>query len=289
MKRLFLLLIPLFLGACSKWVAAPYTSIDRMLSLEKGMSQAEVDTTLGIPPYNLLYRNDSALILEYQYRLIEREVKGIYNKKTYVHEERSQLGGNPIFTSPSRFYLLFDKDGYLSLTTERGLEHSDYLMLKNHDLRIIPQEKIPYFKDKEEVVYMQMIETPANRKSNLRYTLLAKASYPYGLTGLKFAVGGKVGVYASGNFDFDWYQISYVTGGLFLRISSFADVYAGGGVGPYIFIDDFWTYDNEYLYTDAMVVEGGVLLHFGMFSLDLGGGYNMEDNAFGNFGVGINF
>lgn len=291
MRRIFLLLIPLLAGSCSKWIAAPYTSVDRMLSLEKGMSRAEVDTTLGIPPYNLLHRNDSTLILEYHYRLKEREVKGISVRSSFTHEEGSQTVGDPVYTRASRLYLLFDDRGYVSLTTERGLENADYLLLKNHDLSIIPEEKILHFEDREEVSYLHKIEDPAlpKRKSHLRHTVLLQATYPYGLAGLKYAVGGKVGVYASGNFDFEWFQISYVKGGLLVRISPGADVYAGAGIGSYIYVDDFWTFDNEYLYTDALVAEGGVLLHFGMFSLDLGGGYTLQEGAFGNFGIGINF
>jgi hypothetical protein len=49
-----------------------YTSLEKVLSLQLGMSKAQVEDSLGIQPYNLKSYNDTSHVLIYVYRLIDR-------------------------------------------------------------------------------------------------------------------------------------------------------------------------------------------------------------------------
>lgn len=73
-------LLILSFGSCSRRVTQPFTSVDKMLKIEQGMVSSQVDTILGIKPYNILHRDDSTSLFEYHYRLRERN---LYGKKNY--------------------------------------------------------------------------------------------------------------------------------------------------------------------------------------------------------------
>jgi hypothetical protein len=291
MKQRFLLLfLPLCLGSCSRWIAPPYTSVDKMLNLEKGMNPNQVNETLGIKPYNILHRNDSTAVLEFYYRLKDRDLNNITNYNDFIHQERSQVGGKNWYTKPSKFYLLYEHDRLSTLITENGLENSDYLLLKNNNLMLVSQSDLVDFKLWEDATYLHRIDDTQKMKAkkNIRHSILYAAKIPYGAIGLKYVVGGKIGGYVSGALSPDWGIFTFITGGPVLRASSVFNIYLGAGVGPYYYEDDDYGYEEE-LYMDSFVIEAGTLLYLKMISLDLGAGVNFDQGLYVNFGLGINF
>jgi hypothetical protein len=74
MKNYYKVLIPiLFLGLSSCIVNAPkYSTVEKVLSLKLNMSQDEVNSALGIPPYNFKFMSDSEVVLLYKYRVRDR-------------------------------------------------------------------------------------------------------------------------------------------------------------------------------------------------------------------------
>lgn len=166
--KLLLLIIPFLLGSCSKWIAPPYTSVDRMLDIQKGMTLMEVDETLGIKPYNMLHLNENTAVFEYHYRLKDRDVNKISNYKKFIHEERSQTGGKEWFTKPSKFYVLFENEGFSTMLTENGLKHSDYLLLRNNNLIMVSESELVDFNLYEDASYLRAIDNTQKLKSRLR-------------------------------------------------------------------------------------------------------------------------
>lgn len=292
MKRfLYLLLIPLILSSCATYIAPTYTSVDKMLQIEKGMSSDKVDETLGIKPYNMLHRNDSTSVFEYHYRLKDRDVNNISNYKKFIHLEQSQTGGKNWFTKPSKFYVLYEDNRFSTLITENGLENSDYLLLKNNNLMLVSQSDLVEFDLWEDASYLHRIDNTSKLKATktIKRNILYSMYLPYGAIGLKYAVGGKIGGYASAGISIDHGVFSYITGGFIFRTSAKTNIYFGGGVGPYIYTDDnYWVY-YEYLYLDSFVLEAGALFNVKWFSLDTGLGYNIDEGVFGKLGFGINF
>jgi hypothetical protein len=287
-QRFLLLLVPLILGSCTRWIAPPYTSVDKMLSLEKGMNSNQVNATLGIKPYNILHKNESTAVLEFHYRLKDRDLNNIQNYNDFIHQEKSQVGGKNWFTKPSKFYILYEDDRLSTLITENGLENSDYLLLKNNNLMLVSQSDLVDFNLWEDASYLQKIDDTQKLKAkkSIRHSITYCSKIPYGEVGLKYSVGGKFGGYVSSAISTDWGELSYLTGGFMLRASSHINIYTGAGAGP--FYDDYYN-DEEEFYMDSFVIEAGTLFYFKMVSFDLGAGINIDEGLYVNLGLGLNF
>jgi len=295
MLKLFpaLLLIPLFMGSCSKWIAPPYTSVDKMLGIEKGMTMDQVDAGLGIKPYNIIHRNDSTAIFEYHYRLKDRDLNNITNFNKFIHLEPSQTGGNDWFDKPSKFYVLYKDNKFSTLLTENGLNHSDYLLLKNNNLMLVSQKDLVDFEIWEDATYLHKIENTQKLKANSsgKHNILYSGIIPWAPFGFKYAYMGKVGGYVSAASDF--YAIDgllYITAGFTFRLSPKLNLYLGGGIGPEGIYEDYY-HEDYFVETESPVFEAGTILQFGHFSLDIGGGVSLFDfeYSFGRFGLGYNF
>lgn len=73
MKNLLLKIPFLLLILCSCIVRSPkYTTLEKVMCIELGMSKATVEDTLGIQPYDLKTRNDTGTVFIYVYRLTDR-------------------------------------------------------------------------------------------------------------------------------------------------------------------------------------------------------------------------
>jgi len=68
LKVIFMLL---FLSSC--FVRSPkYSTLEQAMSLQLGMTKAQVEETLGVPPYDLKAYNDTSNVFIYVYRVTER-------------------------------------------------------------------------------------------------------------------------------------------------------------------------------------------------------------------------
>lgn len=285
--------------SCATWVAPSYTSVDKMLRVEKGMTPEQVDETLGVKPYNMLHRNDSTALFEYHYRIKDRDINNISDPNEFMHTEESQKVGEPWYTNPSKFYVLFEQDRFATLITETGLKNSDYLLLRNNNLFLVSQSDLVDLDLWKNAAYLHKTDktsrSPKTRLAKsytpkrIKHYILYSAYIPYGAIGLKYAVGGKVGGYVSAaySFDYKFQKITYITGGLFLKISPEMNVYLGGGLGPYKWEYHYSHY--EYIALDAFVLEAGTLLNFKSITFDLGIGYNFGMTVYGKLGIGVNF
>ncbi|MFA8300935.1 MAG: hypothetical protein ACEPOV_12280 [Hyphomicrobiales bacterium] len=272
------------------------------------MSPEEVNTTLGIKPYNLLHRNDSTSLFVYNYKLKNREVDNIGNFNNYIHREKSQTEGDDWFVSPSKFYVLYEKERLSTLITQNGLENAEYLLLKNNNLFLVSQsdsinldliegglylhrlDKSERFRNRKAV--NKKVRTPF--KNRIMYSLY----YPYGYLGLKYTFGKSFGAYLSFGADD---EINYITVGAYKNLTPSIGLYLGVGAGPteqelYGYSYNHITYDS-YSFSrgiqvnglNAFVFEGGVLYDYKFISLDAGIGINESLGLFGKLGLGIKF
>lgn len=290
-SKMFFILLLMILGACSKWVAPPYTSVENMLQLEQNMNQQRVNQTLGITPYNILHRNEETTILEYHYRLKDREVNNISNFDDFIHEEVSQTGGEAWYDKPSKFYLLLENNRLSSLITENGLENSDFLLLKNNNLLLVSRSELVKFKLWEDASYLHQIDntTRLKAKNSLKHSITTMTNLPYGLLGVKYAFMGKFGGYASTTLSPED-GFTYLTGGFLYKTNEKASFYIGAGVGPDQYTYYYSNYVEEVLRgLKSPVIEAGTLLFLNKFSLDLGLGVNTQESVYAKIGLGINF
>lgn len=144
-QLLFFVSLVITLSSCTitpKAKQAPYTSVEKIVSLKPGMSYAEVSSTLGIPPYDVHYLTDSeGMALQYFYRLKVRKFKlpSMNNAEEFYESEEFQTMGEPKYlTSEPQILLVIFKEGKMSSAlTKAGLQESEAYLLKNDNIKII--------------------------------------------------------------------------------------------------------------------------------------------------------
>jgi len=147
-------IVLLFVGGCvtTKWIAPPYTSVEKILKIKQGMSINDVNSTLGIEPYNVYnLQEDGSSVLVYHYRTVQRRMTVPNNPTQKVEvirgEERSQTEGAPWYDlDHSLVYILFNNGRVESLMTDQGRSDAEYLLLVNNNIRTISGEDLTTFK-----------------------------------------------------------------------------------------------------------------------------------------------
>jgi len=134
-----------------KWIAPPYTSVDKIIKVKEGMSIEEVNNVLGINPYDIYILQDKgASILIYNYRIKDREmeVPSNYNQRTkFIHSEEAQTSGEIRYKTDGNILYAFFKDGKLeTMLTDAGKDNSEYLLLINNNVGILSKKELDKLK-----------------------------------------------------------------------------------------------------------------------------------------------
>lgn len=274
-NKIVFLGVLILLSSCGRWIGPSYTSVNKMLSLEKGMTTSKVDEVLGIKPYNILHKNDSNALFEYHYRLKERDMTKYAEYDPYFQPNLLQTEDATWYSKPSKFFVLFENEKFSSLVTESGLKNAEYLLLKNNNLILVSESDLIDFKLTDDITFVHKTENFKKPKFNksIKQRVLYSAYIPYGLLGLKYAVSGKIGGYVSSAHDGD--VLRYFTFGLIAKASKNLGIYAGTGVAPYtVSIASLYYSHNDRLYSTA--IETGLLWDIKRFTLEAGVGYTFK-------------
>lgn len=97
----------------SKYVAPPFTDIDKILELQPGQTVKEVSETLKIKPYDVVYSHDKGkMILIYNYRVKDRKMPlPTRTAEQTMHSESAQRQGELWYNNNYReLYILFQDD-----------------------------------------------------------------------------------------------------------------------------------------------------------------------------------
>lgn len=122
--------IALSVGLCfaadaqeKKAVVSFHTTVEKLFSLEDGMSLSQVNQTLGSEPHDLLQNTENGyLMLEYRYLKAYRKVKS-----SEVNTESGRIVGEPHYQNASSVYLMFNNDhrlvSYITADALGEIEH----------------------------------------------------------------------------------------------------------------------------------------------------------------------
>jgi len=144
MKRNFVFLVGLsiVLSGCSNWIAPEYTDVSKLSHLKIGMSIDEVNSILGILPYDLYFnQGNNDIVAIYNYRKLER-VQKVNDSWYFIHSEASQRSGKLIYKDPSFCYIYFKNDKLKSLTTELGKKKGEIILVKNNNITVLNRSDI---------------------------------------------------------------------------------------------------------------------------------------------------
>lgn len=115
LKVLFILICMPCLTSCviSKYVAPPFTDLDKILELRPGQTTKEVTETLKIKPYDVIYSHDKGkMLLIYNYRVKDRRM--VLPMKTagqVIFTEKAQREGDVWYNKNYReLYVLFQEN-----------------------------------------------------------------------------------------------------------------------------------------------------------------------------------
>lgn len=139
-KFLCLLLVAFIMSSCSRYIAPPFTSVDKIVTIEPGMSMSRVSATLGIDPYDILHLNDdNSIILSYNYRLKDRFLKvNTTNRDEFERQTRnesSQTRGSDWYNKEyKRLFVLFNDGKVKSFITDTGKEDSEFLLITANNI-----------------------------------------------------------------------------------------------------------------------------------------------------------
>ena len=135
-------------------VAPPFTSVENIITLSQGQTIEQVNSSLGIQAYDILYLNDGNMLCFYNYRLLDRKIniqsKSAYNEQFKDSDDeslsslKSQTAGKPFYSEWKRLYVNF-KDGKLThFITDGGLEDANYIVLVNGTLKLLNSKSLEF-------------------------------------------------------------------------------------------------------------------------------------------------
>ena len=112
-----ILLLSMSLSAQDKISIEYFTTIEKIYNIELGMTPAQVNSELGIEPFDI-YQNleNGELILEYRYKH-----KYIRNNVAQIYYQSNMNQGEVYYDKPSSLFMIFDSNRTLtSYYTESG-------------------------------------------------------------------------------------------------------------------------------------------------------------------------
>lgn len=124
-------------------VAPPFTDVEKIGKVEIGKAYDEVNQTLGIKPYDVLYLNDGNQLCYYNYRLLERKISVANSRKKAARSsdnlssQVAQTFGEPFYTEWKRLYINFIDGKVAYFTTDSKLKNANYIALVNGTIKLL--------------------------------------------------------------------------------------------------------------------------------------------------------
>lgn len=140
-----LLLFCTFVTSCSNvFIGSPYTSVSKMSKLEGGMTVEQINSTLGIAPYDVYHlQEDGGTLLTYQYRKQYRKTN--VGQEAQMHDQESQTSGRVWYKDPTRMYVFLKNNQMQALVTEAGIADGEGILIDNNTIQIVSQDDISLF------------------------------------------------------------------------------------------------------------------------------------------------
>ena len=144
-KNLYLLVFAALISAsCAKRIAAPYSTVEKIVKITPGMSASDVSSVLGIPPYDIYHMaGDGSTVLIYNYKLKQRKNTGcgVFEKwglaDPFYSKEENLAVGSSYYVNESKLYVLLQNGKVSSLVTDAGREDSEDLLIYNNTIQFI--------------------------------------------------------------------------------------------------------------------------------------------------------
>jgi len=129
-----------------KYVSPPYTTVDKIIEVKGGMNIDQVNSALGIKPYDVyVIQEDGGSVLIYNYLRKNRKFEANMKMLTILkHQPEGLTKGEDWYDAdnPSKIYVYFIDGKVVSLISDRGRADAAGLMIKQNQISLISKEKL---------------------------------------------------------------------------------------------------------------------------------------------------
>ena len=156
MKNIYILIFIAITAGCSRWIAPPYTNVDQLSNLQTGMTLNQVNSELGIVPYDIYFKGGNDFIVVYNYRVKDRimNVSGDFENTT--HSSMSQSSGREWYGDKYFCYVYFQNRLVTSVITDRGKQKSEDILVKNNNIYLIQRDKLGFYEKNDTIIFVPM-------------------------------------------------------------------------------------------------------------------------------------
>ena len=137
-----------FLVACNKYIAPPFTSVDKITQLKSGMKLKQITDILEIEPFDIFHtEQNNNSVVSFNYRLKKRVMKVASLNQDEVDRkttnQESQTGGTIVYDKKYQTLFVLLKNGELSsMITTSGREDSEFLLIGQNNLKFIEDKNL---------------------------------------------------------------------------------------------------------------------------------------------------
>ncbi|MFA8300934.1 MAG: hypothetical protein ACEPOV_12275 [Hyphomicrobiales bacterium] len=157
MKNIYIVIIALlFLSGCSRWIAPPYTNVDKLSAVKIGMALKEVNTELGIEPYDVYFKGKDGLVVLYNYRVKNKRINMIDDYNFLSSNKDTQAKEEDWYGKEYYCYVHFIDDKVKSIITDEGKVKSEDILIKNNNIYLIKKDKIGFYENNDTVIFIPM-------------------------------------------------------------------------------------------------------------------------------------
>jgi len=149
-----IIVIIVLLNGCSRWIAPPYTNVDKLANVKVGMTLQQVYDELGIEAYDVYFKDDNSFIAVYNYRVKDRimNVSGDFNNT--IHSGRAQFNGNDWYGDNYFCYIYFQDKKVKSLITDRGKQKSEDILVMNNNIYLIQRDRLGFYEQNDTIIFV---------------------------------------------------------------------------------------------------------------------------------------
>ncbi len=134
-------------------VAPPFTNVKKITQLTKGMTIAEVSTTLGIDPYDVVYTNETESLCYFNYRILDRKIPVLNSIDSQTESQIdslnlssdvSQVYGKKFYSEWKKLYVSFKEGKLINFITSTGLSEANYILLVNGQIKLLSKKDLEF-------------------------------------------------------------------------------------------------------------------------------------------------
>jgi len=155
-NNMLLIIVMLSTISCSRWIAPPYTNVDKLSNIQIGATLQQVNNELGIEPYDVYYKGKEDFIVIYNYRVKDRIMKVSNDYENTIHSDISQTNGSEWYGEKYFCYIYFKDKKVKSIITDLGKTKSEDILVKNNNIFLIQKDKIGFYEKNDTIIFVPM-------------------------------------------------------------------------------------------------------------------------------------